>query len=73
MGDQPKILQQLKTAFPVNLPIHAASVDPLPFPSKFEGANNPNHEDNVTETAFVSLSDRYRIALALQNKSNRIK
>lgn len=48
-------------------------VDPLPFPSKFEGANNPSHEDNVTEMAFGSLSDRYRIALALQNKSNRIK
>ena len=57
MGDQPKILQQLKTAFPVNLPIHAAC-HPLPFPSKFEGA-------------FGSLSDRF--SSSKQIKPDQIK
>ena len=46
-------------------------VDPLPFPSKFEGANNPNHEDNVTEMAFGSLSDRF--SSSKQIKPDQIK
>lgn len=48
-------------------------VDPLPLPSKFEGANNPNHADNETEMAlrFLALSDRF--SSSKQIKPGQIK
>lgn len=74
MGDQPKILQQLKTAFPVNLPIHAACRS-SPVPKQVRRSEQSQSwgqcDRNGFRIAFGSLSDRF--SSSKQIKPDQIK